>query len=612
MKATFSLDLRSLRAAYASEELTPLRVVDAVYDRIEARGEDRVWIHLIPRSEAKAAARAAMNRMEAGEELPLLGVPFAIKDNLDVAGLPTTAGCPEFTYTPAETAFAVQRLLDAGAILIGKTNLDQFATGLVGTRSPYGAPSCVFHPDYISGGSSSGSAVAVAAGLVSFALGTDTAGSGRVPAAFNNIVGWKPTRGLVSTRGLVPACRSLDCVSVFSLTANDTLAIMDVVAAYDAEDPFSRKQPEKDAALPGSFRFGVPTEDQWEFFGDHAAEELYRKALARLEEIGGSRVEIDYAPFEAAAQLLYHGPWVAERLAAVKSFREKHPGALHPVTEVIVAGGDRFSAVDTFEASYALEAFRRQAAGEWEKMDLLALPTTGTIYTHAQLETEPIQLNTNLGRYTNFVNLLDLSGIALPAGFRSNGLPFGISLFAPAFSDRALCRLGAIWQTTLGGELGGTGISIEPELDLPTIGLEPADTASSVLLAVVGAHLTGQPLNHQLTDLGATCVTTTRTATDYRLFALSETVPPKPGMARDPAFEGLGIEVEVWRLSTEAFGRFVAAVPPPLVIGSVTLADGSLVKGFLCESSALVAAREISQYGGWRAWLETRETTVRS
>jgi allophanate hydrolase len=606
LNAFFSLDLDNLQAAYAKGAITPVALIDLVYDRIAARGNDHVWIHLRPKQEVQADALDLMARLEQGAALPLFGIPFAIKDNLDVAGLPTTAACPEFAYISKDTAFAVQRCLDAGAILIGKTNLDQFATGLVGTRSPYGAPSCVFDSDYISGGSSSGSAVAVAAGLVSFALGTDTAGSGRVPAAFNNLVGWKPTRGLLSTRGLVPACRSLDCVSVFTLTSRDALVVMEQIAAYDDEDPFSRKPSEREPNLPANFRFGVPSEDQWEFFGDDAARVLYENALAQLQAIGGERVEIDYTPFEATAKLLYHGPWVAERLAAVKAFRTQHPDALHPVTESIIASGARFDAVAAFEASYELEALKRKVTREWACMDLLVLPTTGTIYTHAQLEADPIQLNTNLGRYTNFVNLLDLCGIALPAGFRSSGLPFGISLFAPAFHDRTLCELGVMWQDRTSGMLGGTPVPYSAKKGTPILNLQSQASDASVLLAVVGAHLTGQPLNHQLTELGAELDCTTRTAPDYQLYALAGTVPAKPGLKHDPGFQGPGIEVEVWKLGLEAFGRFVTKVPPPLAIGSLTLQDGTSVKGFVCEPNGFAGAEAITQWGGWRYWLASK------
>ncbi len=602
MKSEQSLDLQSLRRAYTSEELTPSALIDDVYARIEARGDDKVWIHRVPREEARAAAEKVAARAQAGEELPLFGIPFALKDNIDVAGMPTTAACPEYAYTPEATAATVQRLLDAGAILIGKTNLDQFATGLVGTRSPYGAPSCVFDPDYISGGSSSGSAVAVAAGLVSFALGTDTAGSGRVPAAFNNLVGWKPTRGLLSNRGLVPACRSLDCMSVFTLTGDDALEIMAIVSAFDPDDSYSRRPARpQPAAFSSRFRFGVPSPEWLEFFGDREAERLYDEAVARLESIGGRKVEVDYGPFHEAAQLLYSGPWVAERLAAITPFIDEHPEALYPVTKRIIEGGRRFSAVDTFRAAYRLEELRRAVEAEWSKMDILLLPTTGTIFTHAEVEAEPVQRNTDLGYYTNFVNLLDLCGVAVPAGFRANGLPFGVSLFAPAFRDAAVCRLGTRLHNALGGHLGGTAVPLPASP--PEENGETGEDVEGIDLVVVGAHLSGQPLNGQLTERGAVLVRSGRTRSDYRLYALSEVQPPKPGLVRAPGFSGPGIEVEVWRLDTVAFGDFVAAVPPPLVIGTVHLEDGTQAKGFLCEPPALSGAKEITEYAGWRAYL---------
>ena len=598
-----SLDFQSVRAAYV-EGFTPEDIINRIYDRIAARGEDSVWIHQIPRVEALAVAAQMVTRWEAGEDLPLFGIPFAVKDNIDVAGLPTTAACPEFAYTPEKSAFVVQRLIEAGAILIGKTNLDQFATGLVGTRSPYGAPSSVFDPNYISGGSSSGSAVAVAAGLVSFALGTDTAGSGRVPAAFNNIIGWKPTRGRISTQGLVPACQSLDCISVFALTCGDVREVMAITSQYNASDPYSRMMKKSPLRFPEAFRFGVPAEEDWKFFGDREARELYRAAIARLKALGGVQVELDYTPFREAAELLYSGPWVAERLAGITPFIDEHPEALHPITERIIRSGARFSAVETFQAFYRLKALRRQAAEEWARMDVLLLPTTGTIYTHAELEADPIQLNTNLGYYTNFVNLFDLCGVAVPAGFRSNGLPFGVSLLAPAFQDAAILSLAERAHAALGGCLGGTSTALEKDISVP-VQLETSPQAD-VLVAVVGAHLTGQPLNHQLTDRGAVRIAATHTAAEYRLHALAGTSPPKPGLVHAPGFEGPGIKVEVWRLSIHAFGDLVAAIPPPLAMGTIRLADGSSAKGFLCEPSALQSAEEITAWGGWLAWQKVR------
>jgi allophanate hydrolase len=592
-----SLDLPSLAAAYA-EKITPAQVVREVFARIAGRGADHVWIALRPEAEVVAEAEALEVRRAGGEVLPLYGVPFAVKDNLDVAGLPTTVACPAFTYAPADDCEVVRRLRAAGALVIGKTNLDQFATGLVGVRSPYGAPSSVFDSNYISGGSSSGSAVAVAAGLVSFSLGTDTAGSGRVPAAFNNLVGWKPTKGLLSTRGLVPACRSLDCVSVFALTCGDAAAVAQVAAGFDAADAFSRVAPAAAATLPAAFRFGVPAVAQREFFGDAEAKRLFAESVARLRALGGTEVEIDFTPFRETAELLYSGPWVAERLAAITPFADEHPEALHPITAKIIGGARRFSAVDTFRAFYRLEELRRVAGATWEKVDVLLLPTTPTIYTHAELAAEPVLLNTRLGTYTNFVNLLDLSAVAVPAGFRADGLPLGATLMAPAFFDGALLELGGRLHAALGGKLGGT------QMALGASGLGPVPTAGRVLLAVVGAHLSGQPLNHQLTSRGGVLVRSTRSAADYRLFALPNTTPPKPGLVREPGFAGGGIELEVWSLSPAAFGAFTAEVPAPLAIGNVTLVDGISVKGFVCEPSALLGATDITSHGGWRMYLK--------
>ncbi|MFO1451585.1 MAG: allophanate hydrolase [Opitutaceae bacterium] len=591
-----SLDLHSLQAAYRDGG-TPHQLVRVLHARMETRGDDHVWIHRVPLTDLLAQADRVVAEKAAGKKLPLFGVPFAVKDNIDVSGMPTTAACPDFAYVATATSPVVQRLMDSGAILLGKTNLDQFATGLVGVRSPYGAPSCVFDARYISGGSSSGSSVAVAAGLVTFALGTDTAGSGRIPAGFNNLVGWKPTRGLLSTRGVVPACRSLDCVSVFSLTCDDARAIGRLVSEFDPSDPYSRERPGATPALPASFRFGVPPPSQLEFYGDTEAAALFASSIERLRSLGGKPVEIDFAPFRETAELLYSGPWVAERLAAIQPFFDEHPQSLHPVTAAIIGGGNRYSAVDTFRALYRLEDLRRATEASWKRMDVLLLPTSGTIYTHAELAAEPVQLNTNLGLYTNFVNLLDLCAVAVPAGFRSNGLPFGVTLIGPAFTDDPLCRIGGQMHRALGGRIGASKTEIG-SLPAPA----PAE-ARSIHLAVVGAHLTGQPLNGQLTSRGATLVKRSRTAAGYRLFVLSGTVPAKPGLVRSPGVNGPGVELEVWSLDETAFGSFVAEVPPPLVIGTVELTDGTNVKGFLCEPFAVGSAVEITRFGGWLAYL---------
>ncbi|GAB1537912.1 hypothetical protein NUACC21_05670 [Scytonema sp. NUACC21] len=448
------LDIESLLKTYRSGQLQPTDVIEEVYRRIDARGNDAVWIHLLPKAEALAQAQTLAGKNL--HDLPLYGIPFAVKDNIDVAKIPTTAACPAYSYIPEKTATVVDRLLQAGAIFIGKTNLDQFATGLVGVRSPYGACSNVFHEDYIAGGSSSGSAVAVAAGLVSFSLGTDTAGSGRVPAAFNNIIGLKPTRGVLSMSGVVPACRSLDCVSIFTLNCQDAGLLWQVASGCDASDSYSREVPPQTAAIPPSFSFGVPKANQLNFFGNAAVAELYEQALQRLEEIGGKRVEIDFQPFHQVANLLYSGPWVAERLAAIQSFFETQANAIHPIVRHIISNGLHYTAVDTFKGFYTLEALKKEAAQQWQKVNVLALPTAGTIYTKAEVEADPIALNTNLGYYTNFVNLLDLCAIALPAGFCPNGLPGGITLMGQAFQDKALCQLGARYHHHMGTTCGIT------------------------------------------------------------------------------------------------------------------------------------------------------------
>jgi allophanate hydrolase len=595
-----ALDLASLGKAYAAG-LDPATLLDGIYDRIEAAGAGPVWISLVPRDNAQALLAAAKARQEAGERLPLYGIPFAIKDNIDLSGVPTTAGCPDFAFEPDKTAFAVECLIAAGAIPIGKTNLDQFATGLVGTRSPYGIPSCVFDHRYVSGGSSSGSAIAVASGLVAFALGTDTAGSGRVPASFNNIVGLKPTKGLISTAGVVPACKTQDCISVFANTVGDALEVVRVAAGFNPEDSFSKAAPPR-ALLAKEwtqgFRFGVPSAEALSFFGDEAAAELFRQSVERLEAIGGTKVEINYAPFAQTAQLLYKGPWVAERLTAIQDFISTHPEAVHPVVREIILSGSSMTAVDTFEAQYKLAEYCRLAEQQWAKMDVMLLPTAGTIYTIEELLADPVTLNSNLGFYTNFVNLMDLCALAVPAGFRLNGLPFGVTLVGRAFEDGAVAALGDRLHRALeGATMGGSSRPLAQESAIRT---SPDDGLIS--LAVVGAHLSGQPLNKQLTERGAILRKTTRTAEGYSLYALRGTVPPKPGLVRDGRGRG-AIEVEVWDVPANRFGTFVAEIPGPLGIGTLVLEDGSSVKGFLCEAYALDGATDITGTGGWRNYL---------
>ena len=567
---------------------TALAVMEDTLARLVAYDahQPQLWIARADPAALRAAAAAIDARVAAGERLPLAGVPYAAKDNIDVAGLETTAACPAFAYSPARSATVIERLQAAGAICVGKTNLDQFATGLVGTRSPYGIPRNAYHRDYVSGGSSSGSAVAVAAGLVAFALGTDTAGSGRVPAAFNHLVGLKPTKGRWSTSGLVPACRTLDCITVFADTPDDAALVDDVLAGFDPQDPWSR--PLADVPMAGR-RIGVPRRDQRQFFGDVQAEYLYGHALdtlAREREL----VEIDIDPLREAARLLYEGPWVAERTAAIAPLLASNPLAVDPVVREVIAPGSAILATDLWNGIYRLAELQRWTQGLWAEVDALAFPTTGTTYRVAELLEAPVALNSNLGLYTNFVNLLDMAAIAVPAGARSNRTGFGITLIGPAHSDKALIELARSYLTL-------AALPPLPPLDL-------GDHMDTVKLAVVGAHLEGMPLHWQLTSRGATFVGAFTTAPSYRLYAMADSVPPKPALVRSE--DGAAIALEVYELDMASFGSFVVEVPPPLAIGTVQLADGSSVKGFVAEPRALTGAEDITHLGGWRAYIASR------
>ncbi|KRA81644.1 allophanate hydrolase [Altererythrobacter sp. Root672] len=552
----------------------------AAYDAVQPQ----IWISRIEPEDFLAAARAVDARLAAGETLPLAGVPYAVKDNIDVAGFETTAACPAFAYRPSGSAGVVERLEAAGAICVGKTNLDQFATGLVGTRSPYGIPRNAYNLAYVSGGSSSGSSVAVAAGLVPFALGTDTAGSGRVPAAFNHLVGFKPSKGRWSTRGLVPACRTLDCITVFTDTVADARLVDKVVASFDPADPYSK--PLADAPVQPE-RIGVPYHSQRVWFGDSQSEYLYDRALDRLSETA-QIVEIDLEPLLEAAQLLYGGPWVAERTAAIAGLLASNPDAIHETVRSVVQPGSDISAVELWNGIYRLAELKRHADGLWDTVDLLAFPTTGTTYRVAELLASPVALNSNLGRYTNFVNLLDMAAVAVPAGTRSNGTGFGITLIGPADGDRGLLAVAETY-------LAAADLPAAPALDLE-------GRMETVKLAVVGAHLKDMPLHWQLTSRDATFVGAFETAPTYRLYAMADSVPPKPALVH--SYEGASIAVEVYELDVAAFGSFVVEVPAPLAIGTVTLADGTSVKGFVAEPRALTGAEDITHLGGWRAYIE--------
>ncbi len=581
-----SLDIGTLLQGYREARFTPQDVLAGVQARIDASADPAVWISRLDSTQLQPYLDALQDRSV--DELPLYGIPFAIKDNIDLAGVPTTAACPDYAYTPDASAFAVQCLIDAGAIPVGKTNLDQFATGLVGTRSPYGACRNPFDADYIAGGSSSGSAVAVATGQVSFALGTDTAGSGRVPAAFTNIVGLKPTRGLLSTRGVVPACRSLDCVSVFALTLDDADRVLRSAARFDTADAYARRSP---AGVPTfgthRFRFGVPRAEQLAFFGNRDAEALFQKAVAHLTELGGEAVTLDFEPFLAAARLLYEGPWVSERYAAIETFIAGQPEALFPVTREIIAAGRQAGAVEAFKAQYRLMDYRRQSERAWEAVDVILTPTAATIYRTDAVNADPVRLNSNLGYYTNFMNLLDLAAVAVPAGFQADGLPFGVTLMAPAFADAALVALGNRLHRSQALTAGATGLPLPPES-------APERLPDGVVpLVVCGAHLSG-----------AWRMETTRTAPHYRLYALPGGPPLRPGLVREP--DSGTIEVEVWAVPADRLGGFLQAVPAPLGLGKVELEDGRWETGFICEPCGIEGAVDVTGFGGWRAYLESR------
>ncbi|RXH20865.1 allophanate hydrolase [Bradyrhizobium guangzhouense] len=594
--------IAAIVAAHRAGTLTPAQTIARTYQRIRERNDPAVFISLRDEKDAIAEAEKLAARADAAS-LPLYGIPVAVKDNIDALGFPTTAACPAFSYTPTHDSTAVERLRAAGAIIIGKTNLDQFATGLVGVRSPYGIPKNSIREDLIPGGSSSGSAVAVGAGLVPLSLGTDTAGSGRVPAMLNNIVGLKPSLGMISTAGLVPACRTLDCISVFALTVDDAALALSVISGPDQADPFSRDRPlEPTIPFPAKLRLGVPRNGQLIFFGDKKSEAAYADALKRWSALGATLVEFDLEPFYETARLLYEGPWVAERYLVIKNLLASAPDSIHPVTREITAAGARLTAAETFSALYRLQGLRKIAERAFANIDALVLPTAPTAYTTAQVLANPIELNSRLGTYTNFVNLLDLCGLAVPASMRTDGIPFGITLLAPAGRDGMLASIGRVFHADTKLTVGAKGVAQAPLAALP------GNSSDEIPIAVVGAHLSGMALNGELKALNARLIEATRTAPDYKLYALP-TTPPKPGMLRVEAGKGASIELEIWSLSSSAFGQFVNAIPAPMAIGTIRLADGRSVKGFLVEPEALGEARDITVYGGWRAYMKEAATT---
>ena len=598
------MTIDALQQAYRSGELN---VATFLAEKLQqAKNDDNnIWLSTI--SEEQLQELLATLSSQSIDDLPLYGVPFAIKDNIDLSLLPTTAACKEYSFQPEQSAQVVQQLIEAGAIPLGKTNLDQFATGLVGVRSPWGAVKNSFDAEYISGGSSSGSAVAVANGQVTFALGTDTAGSGRVPAALNNIVGLKATKGLLSCSGVVPACKSLDCVTLLANTVDELNQLLDISAKYDSNDCYSRAnranncnnfyQPED---ILSALKIGVPEQSQLAFFGDNSAQQLFADNVQRLQDAGAEIVTINFQPFLDAARLLYEGPWVAERYAAIEEFFLKDPKQCLPVIETIIGGATNHSAVDTFKAMYRLQALKVQCDAILAEIDCVVTPTAGTTYKIAEVEADPIQLNSNLGYYTNFMNLLDYAAIAVPAGFLDTGLPFGITLFGPAFSDRLLLSAGAHIQQIHNFKLGAT----EQPLVVLTESLQPEEKCcDGIEIAVCGAHLSGFPLNHQLTERGGHLVKTCNTSADYRFYALAGGPPFRPGLIRVDAEQGAAIEVEVWCLPVDTLGSFLQGIPQPLGLGKVQLEDGSWVTSFICEGYAIADARDITEFSGWRGYM---------
>ena len=594
----YSLNISELRQRYRAGQLTPARVIADIKRRIAAFEDHNIWLRVLDDAELKG--HLARLQGETPAALPLYGIPFAIKDNIDLAGIPTTAACPAFRYVPEQSAYAVRLLLDAGAIPLGKTNLDQFACGLTGARSPYGAVGNAFDRSYSSGGSSSGSAVAVALGQVSFALGTDTAGSGRVPAAYNNLIGLKPTRGRISATGVVPACRSLDCVGILALNPDDAGRVFNCLDSYDPVDSYARKA--ANTARPDMRRIGVARDSALAFFGNQDYPALYAAFTARLSKSGYELIEVDITPFIEAAKLLYQGPWLAERHLAIEKIMAHNPEDLLAVTAKIIGPAAQLKTVDAFKAFYQLQRLKRQADEIIKQVDCMLLPTTGTHYRLAEIEQAPIQTNSNLGYYTNFMNLLDYAAVAIPAGFNQAGLPFGVTLFAEAFQDRGLLRLAGDILKPHPARMGATDFTWSPQTKA-----RAAAEAPYVDIAVCGAHLSGMPLNEQLTACEASLVKATKTAAAYRLYALAGGPPFRPGLIKDED-NGRSIKVEVWRMPLHRFGEFVAGIPRPLGIGKALLEDGAEVSSFICEAHAIKDARDITDFGGWRRYMAALRT----
>jgi len=606
MPSTLGWTIKDWQNAYR-EGAEPEALIGSLLDYLDTK--DPAWISWLNNDSFVLSMAELADRLETVDgdvsQLPLYGVPFAAKDNIDARGFKTTAACPAFAYSPDEDAAVVERLKAAGAVLIGKTNLDQFATGLVGTRSPYGAVPNAFDRKVVSGGSSSGSASVVARGLVPFSLGTDTAGSGRVPAGLNNLVGLKPTKGLFSIKGVVPACRSIDCVSIFALTVNDASVVSETMAGFEPADAFSRTAPAAlpmDAAAirrPGPIhRIAIPEHPQ--FFGDQQAEAAWNTAISQWRQQDVEIVALDFGPMMELAALLYEGPWVAERHAAVESFMAEHEADMNEVVAGIIRNAGKFSATDTFNSIYRKEELIREIDGLLWNIDALLVPTAPTAPTIEAVNADPVTLNSQLGTYTNFVNFADFSALAVPAGFRDDGVPFGVTLISGAWKDKELQTLASQWLNAHPTALGAVDKPRPKEV------VTHKQAVPTIQVAVVGAHLSGMPLNTQLAERHATLLEQTTTSANYRLYALPNTTPPKPGLKRVEA-DGAEIIVEVWEMAASEFGSFVDLIPAPLGIGNVELADGRWVNGFVCEGYGFEGARDVTEFGGWRAFVAGKD-----
>ncbi len=591
--------LSSLRAAYLAG-LKPRDVIKEVYQRIEAANDPGIFIHLAPMSDVLAAAEALGTYDPA---LPLWGIPFAVKDNIDVVDMPTTCACPAFEYMPSVDALVVAKLREAGALPVGKTNLDQFATGLVGVRTPYPVPRNAIDPEIVPGGSSGGSGVVVARGIVSFSLGTDTAGSGRVPAALNNIVGLKPSLGALSATGMVPACRTLDTMSIFALTVEDAFSVYRAAIGYDAADAYSRRFPAPALVASGAgMAIGVPDATTREFFGDVTQAHSFDATIETLEAMGHRIVPLDFSPLYQIAAMLYEGAWVAERYAATEVMMKDRSESVLPVTRQIIGKAEQLSAADAFKGFYRLMDLKRAAEPMLAGIDMLCVPTVPCFFTVDDLGADPFRPNSRLGTYTNFVNLMDMCGIAVPVRRRSDGRPGNVTVLAPAGQDGRIAGLASALQAQAAVMLGATGWPYQPR-EAP----KPAAAPDEIAVAMVGAHMRGLPLNHEVTRLGGRFLYEGTTAPEYRLYALAGGPPTRPGLVRDAG--GASIALEVWALPLSRFGEFMAGIPSPLGIGTVRLASDDTVKGFLCETAGLGGAEEITALGGWKNYLAAKGTS---